>query len=58
MSSVLILDHVLIANEYLDSRIKPGESGVLYKMDHEKAYNHVNLDFLLYMLRRCGFGGK
>jgi len=27
-------------------------------MDLEKAYDHVNWDFLLYMLRRCGFGGK
>jgi hypothetical protein len=26
-------------------------------MDLEKAY-HVNWDFLLYVLRRCGFGGK
>jgi hypothetical protein len=27
-------------------------------MDLEKAYDHVNWDFLLYMLRRCGFGEK
>jgi hypothetical protein len=27
-------------------------------MDLEKAYDHVNLDFLLYMLRKCGFEGK
>jgi len=27
-------------------------------MDLEKAYDHVNWNFLLYMLRRCGFGGK
>jgi hypothetical protein len=26
-------------------------------MDLEKVYNDVNWDFLLYMLRRCGFGG-
>jgi hypothetical protein len=25
-------------------------------MDLEKAYDHVNWDFLLYMMRRCGFG--
>jgi hypothetical protein len=25
-------------------------------MDLKKAYDHVNLDFLLYMLRSCGFG--
>jgi len=27
-------------------------------MDLEKVYDHVNWDFLLYMLRGCGFGGK
>ena len=28
------------------------------KIDLEKAYDHVSWDFLLYMLKRCGFGGK
>jgi hypothetical protein len=31
---------------------------VLYKLDLEKAYDHVNWGFLLYLLRRCGFGEK
>jgi hypothetical protein len=53
-----ILDLILIANEFLDRRLRSREPGVICKMDLEKAYDHVNWDFLLYMLRRCGFGRK
>jgi hypothetical protein len=49
---------MLIANECLDSQIRSGESGMLCKLDLEKAYVHVNWDFLLYMLHCCGFGEK
>jgi hypothetical protein len=53
-----ILDPILIANESLDSRRRSGEPGILCKMDVEKAYDHINWDFLLYMLKRSGFGEK
>jgi hypothetical protein len=53
-----ILDSVLIANECLDSWLKFEEHGVLCKLDMEKAYDHVDWNFLLYLLRRCGLGDK
>jgi hypothetical protein len=49
---------MLIANECLDSQIRLGEFGLLCKLDLEKAYDHVNWDFLLYLLQCCGFGEK
>jgi hypothetical protein len=42
-----ILDPILIANVSRDSRRRSGEPVILCKMDVEKAYDHVNWDFLL-----------
>ena len=49
---------MLIANGCLHSRLKVGVPKVLCKLDVEKAYDHVNRGFLIYMLDRCGFPEK
>jgi hypothetical protein len=53
-----ILDYVLIVNECVDSHIRSGEPELLCKLDLEKAYDHVNWDFLLYLLQRCSLEEK
>ena len=53
-----ILDLVLIGNECIDRWLRSGIPGLLCKLDLEKAYDHVNWDFLLHLLQKCGFGDK
>ena len=51
-----ILDGVLVANELIDSRKRSKVEGVIFKIDLEKAYDHVGGNFIDYMLLRFGFG--
>jgi hypothetical protein len=53
-----VLDLVLVVNECLYSRLRSGEPGMLCKLDMEKADDHIDWNFLLYLLRRCEFGKR
>ena len=50
-----ILDGVLIANEAVDEKRGYGEEGIVFKINFEKAYDHVDWGFLEYVLERKGF---
>ena len=53
-----ILDVVLIANEIVDERRRSGEEDVVFKIDFEKAYDHMRWDFLDQVLEKKGFGPR
>ncbi|XP_019241886.1 PREDICTED: uncharacterized protein LOC109221911 [Nicotiana attenuata] len=53
-----IVDAALIANECVDSRQKGQKPGILSKLDLEKAFDHVNWNFLIKIMKDMGFGSK
>ena len=52
------MDASLGANECVDGRIRSKEPEILCKLEIEKAFDHISLDFLLYLLERMGFEKK
>ena len=53
-----ILDATLIANEAVDSMLRRNDGGVVCKLDIVKAYDHVNWEYVLEVMRRMGFGKR
>ena len=53
-----ILDAALIVNEAVDSMLRRNDGGVICKLDIEKAYDHLNWEFMLEVMRRKGFGQR
>lgn len=53
-----ILDASLIANEVIDFWYKRKEKGLICKLDIEKAYDNINWDFLMKVLKKMGFGTR
>lgn len=47
-----IMDAILMANECLDSRLRSSEPGILCKLDIQKAYDHLNWNFILKTLAK------
>jgi len=53
-----VWDVVHIANELIDSRIKSRKPEAVCKLDIEKAYDHVNWECLIYVMRRMDPGDR
>ena len=53
-----ILDVALIANEVVEDYRSSRKSGIIFKIDFEKAYDHVEWPFLQFVLEKKGFKEK
>ncbi|WMV33971.1 hypothetical protein MTR67_027356 [Solanum verrucosum] len=58
IKSKRIMDAVLIANKCIDSRKKDKQPGILCKLDIQKAYDHLNWNFLMKMMQMMGFAQR
>src|SRR4051812_41174806 len=55
---MFILESVVTAHEVLHSVHSTGQQGLVLKLDYEKAFDKVNLEFLAELLKARGFGTK
>jgi hypothetical protein len=53
-----ILESVVVAHEVVHSIHKGIKPGVILKLDYEKTYDRVNIDFLFEILTTRGFSRK
>lgn len=51
-----ILDVVLVANEAVEEYRSKRKRGLVFKLDFERAYDHVRWSFLDKVLEKKGFG--
>jgi hypothetical protein len=52
-----ILESVVVSHELVHSVHKSKDPGVIIKLDYEKSYDRINIDFLLEILKSRGSGG-
>jgi hypothetical protein len=52
------LESVVVAYEVIHFIHRSKEPEVILKLDYEKAYDRVDIDFLIEILKAMGFGGK
>lgn len=53
-----ILDLFVLSNEVIDALLKKRERGVMCKLDIEKVFDHLNLNFLFGVLQKTAFRWK
>ena len=53
-----MLHSVMSANEAVEKAKRCQKPCIVFKVDYEKAYDSVSWEYLIYMMRRLGFGPK